>query len=157
MRHFYRQAVQAVGGLLLVLVSRFNASVAADAQHIDDHPGMMSQLGIRKLRPGASPNDPETYNESKASRYDGSLPDALLMKEGTRVTRADQWPQRRAELVERGASAAVGNVHLGTGRCPIYRSREQAALLYPRAVVIFCPHSFTPLIPGVQKVCPLLC
>jgi hypothetical protein len=66
----------------------------------DDHRHMMDQLGIQSLRPGANPNDASTYDESNANRYHESMPDALTMNDGTPVTRPEQWPARRAELVE---------------------------------------------------------
>jgi hypothetical protein len=71
---------------------------SADA--FDDHRHMMDQLGIKSLRPGANPNDASTYDEENANRYRDSMPDALVMNDGTPVTTKDQWPQRRAELVE---------------------------------------------------------
>jgi hypothetical protein len=66
----------------------------------DDHQHMMDQLGIKSLRPGANPNDLGTYDEANANQFRDSMPDALAMKDGTRVTRPEQWPRRRAELVE---------------------------------------------------------
>ena len=35
-----------------------------------------------------------------ANPYTNSLPDVLTMKNGTKVTRPDQWPARRAEIQE---------------------------------------------------------
>lgn len=43
------------------------------------------------------PMEPANYDESRVPTY--TLPDALLMADGTRVQRAEQWPQRRAELL----------------------------------------------------------
>jgi hypothetical protein len=70
----------------------------------EDHGRMMELLGITSLRPGpsgnpAAPNAANT-DESKASPYT-SLPDPLVMKDGERVTTAQQWWQaRRPEIVE---------------------------------------------------------
>lgn len=69
-----------------------------------DHQHLMDQLGIKKLRPGAShdPNSPDAvnYDEAKANVYN-SLPDPLLLKSGKRVTNAKQWrTERRSEIVE---------------------------------------------------------
>jgi hypothetical protein len=75
-------------------------SSKADDQPFDDHQHMMDQLGIKSLRPGANPNDASTYDEENANRYHDSMPDALVMNDGTPVTTKDQWPRRRAELVE---------------------------------------------------------
>ena len=69
----------------------------------EDHQLMMKMLGISELRSGPSgnPNAPNAANtdESKATTYT-SLPDPLIFKDGTKVTTADQWTKRRAEIVE---------------------------------------------------------
>src|SRR5262249_53923871 len=60
---------------------------------------------ITSLRPGANPNDPQAanavnYDESKANPYP-RLPDALVLKNGRKVTSAKIWlQQRRQENVE---------------------------------------------------------
>jgi len=65
---------------------------------------MMELLQIKSLRPGANPNDAKAanavnYDESKANPYP-NLPDALLLKNGRRVTSARiWWSQRRPEIV----------------------------------------------------------
>ncbi len=64
----------------------------------DDHQNMMDQLGITKLRPGR--NGQSKNDEATANPYQDSMPDILTMKDGTKVTSADQWPKRRAEIVE---------------------------------------------------------
>ncbi|MHB1036391.1 MAG: glucuronyl esterase domain-containing protein [Pirellulales bacterium] len=66
----------------------------------DDHQNMMDQLGVKALRRGADPNNQSTFDEATANPYKDSMPDALTMKDGTKVTRADQWPKRRAEILE---------------------------------------------------------
>src|SRR5687768_10439538 len=66
----------------------------------DDHRDMMNQLGVKALRPGPNPNDQSTFDEATANPYKDTLPDALTMKDGTRVTRPEQWPARRAEILE---------------------------------------------------------
>ena len=66
----------------------------------DDHQNMMDQLGIRAIRPGPDPNNPAIFDEATANRYKDSMPDVLKMNDGTKVTRADQWPPRRAEIQE---------------------------------------------------------
>lgn len=81
-----------------ILIS-FTLMSTAFAQQ-DDHQNMMDQLRIKALRPGANPNDQSTFDEAKANRYADSMPDVLKMTDGTRVTRADQWPKRRDEIVE---------------------------------------------------------
>jgi len=64
----------------------------------DDHKNMMEQLGVRALRRGASGQD--KFSEENANPYKHTMPDLLSMKDGTRVTRAEQWPARRAEILE---------------------------------------------------------
>jgi cephalosporin-C deacetylase-like acetyl esterase len=76
------------------------ATAPAARPGVDDHPNMMQQLGLKSLRPGANPNNQAIFDESKANRFADSMPDVLKMQDGTRVTSADQWPKRRAELVE---------------------------------------------------------
>jgi hypothetical protein len=70
-----------------------------------DHKLMMEALKIEKLRRGAdgmnrnSPNA-ANYDESKANVYP-NLPDALALKNGEKVTTAEQWwSKRRPEIVE---------------------------------------------------------
>lgn len=70
-----------------------------------DHKLMMESLKIQSLRRGANgmnPNAPNAanYDESKANPYP-TLPDPLTLKNGDKVTTADQWwMKRRAEIVE---------------------------------------------------------
>jgi hypothetical protein len=88
---------------LIVALSATSWSLADSPnapQPFDDHLNMLDQLGIKSLRPGANPNDPSIYDEANANRYADSLPHALVMNDGTPVTRSQQWPARRAELVE---------------------------------------------------------
>ena len=64
---------------------------------------MMGLLGITALRPGPSGNpkapNAANYDESKANPYP-TLPDPLVLKNGKKVTTAEQWWKRRAEIVE---------------------------------------------------------
>lgn len=67
-----------------------------------DHDNMMQQLGIKKLRPGPSGNESApnhaNYDESSANPFP-LLPDALTLKNGKKITTADQWwKQRRPEI-----------------------------------------------------------
>jgi hypothetical protein len=66
----------------------------------DDHQNMMDQLGVKTLRHGPNPNDQSTFDEATANPFKDTMPDVLTMKDGTKVTRADQWPARRAEILE---------------------------------------------------------
>jgi lysophospholipase L1-like esterase len=79
-----------------------------------DHKNMMDQLGIKALRPGPSGNEKDpnhaNYDESKANPYPG-LPDALTLKNGQKVTSADQWwNQRRPEIVEDFEREVLGRI-----------------------------------------------
>jgi (4-O-methyl)-D-glucuronate---lignin esterase len=79
-----------------------------------DHQNMMDQLGIKALRPGPSGNEKDpnhaNYDEAKANPY-GDLPDALTLKNGQRVTTAEQWwKQRRPEIVEDFEREVVGRI-----------------------------------------------
>ena len=79
-----------------------------------DQQNMMDQLGIKALRPGPSGNERDSnhanYDEAKANPY-GDLPDALTLKNGQRVTSAEQWwKQRRPEIVGDFEREVVGRI-----------------------------------------------
>ncbi len=82
---------------LLILIS---SSPGIAQAGYDDHQNMMDQLGIKAIRGGPNPNNQATFDEAKANPYKDSMPDALRMKDGTKVTKAKQWPKRRAEIAE---------------------------------------------------------
>ena len=71
-----------------------------------DHADMMAQMGITALRPGPNGNpapgspNPANYDPAKANPYP-DYPDVLILKNGTKITTAEQWwKQRRPEIVE---------------------------------------------------------
>jgi len=71
----------------------------------EDHADMMRQLGITKIRPGfngrATAGEPNAANHdpAKANPYP-DWPDVLTLKDGTKVTTAEMWWQkRRPEIV----------------------------------------------------------
>jgi hypothetical protein len=66
----------------------------------DDYQNMLDQLGIKKMRPGRDSKVKDTSDESTANPYKESMPDLMTFKDGTKVKTADQWPKRRAEIVE---------------------------------------------------------
>ena len=68
----------------------------------DDHQNMMEQLGITKARPGRNGRNQtgEGFDEATANIYKDTMPDVLTMKDGTKVTRPEQWPGRCAEILE---------------------------------------------------------
>src|ERR1035441_1318102 len=59
-----------------------------------DHQNMMDQLGIKALRPGPSGNESDAnhanYDEKTANPYP-DLPDVMTLKNGKKVTTADEW------------------------------------------------------------------
>ena len=79
----------------------------------DDHRQMMQQLGIKSLRRGPSSNEQDpnhaNYDEAKANAFT-SLPDALTLKNGQRVTTRALWSRRREELVEEFAREVYGRI-----------------------------------------------
>src|SRR3990172_5661921 len=86
------------------------AESPSDAKPFDDHRHMMDQLGIKSLRPGANPNDQKIYEEANANPYRDSMPDALAMNDGTPVSKPEEWPARRAELVELFENEIYGRI-----------------------------------------------
>src|SRR5438477_12439043 len=79
-----------------------------------DHQHMMDLLGIKALRRGPSGNDSApnhaNYDEALANPYP-DLPDVLTLKNGTKVTTADQWWRlRRPEIAEDMAREVYGRV-----------------------------------------------
>src|SRR5579862_816147 len=77
-----------------------NGQTSSPQTGFDDHQNMMDQLGIKSLRRGPDPNNQSTFDEATANPYKDSMPDVLKMKDGTKVTRARQWPKRRAQILE---------------------------------------------------------
>ncbi|HEY2412338.1 MAG TPA: hypothetical protein VGI40_08860, partial [Pirellulaceae bacterium] len=89
---------------IIVHVSHAQTPSATDAAppQFNDHADMLRQLGITKLRPGRNGQNQtgEGFDEATANPYKDTMPDVLVMKDGTKVTSPDQWPKRRAEIVE---------------------------------------------------------
>ena len=80
----------------------------------EDHQNMMQQLGIKSLRPGPSGNESApnhaNYDESVANPYP-NLPDVLTLKNGKKVTTAqDWWDKRRPEIVEDFEREVLGRI-----------------------------------------------
>lgn len=106
-----------VFGALAVLVCRVEWARQAPPVNWtaeQDHQNMMDQLGIKALRPGPSGNEQSpnhaNYDEAKANPY-GDLPDALTLKNGQKVTSAEQWwNQRRPEIVEDFEREVLGRI-----------------------------------------------
>src|ERR1039458_1653081 len=96
-------------GLMLMLTTASALAQSASGT-FDDHQNMMDQLGIKKLRPGPNPNDQSTFDEATANPYTNSMPGALMMNDGTKVTQPDQWPARRAEIQEAFEREVYGRI-----------------------------------------------
>jgi hypothetical protein len=79
----------------------------------EDHQQMMTQLGIRALRPGPSGNEAApnhaNYDEATANPFP-VLPSLMTRHDGRPVTTAAQWPARRAELLEDFSREVYGRV-----------------------------------------------
>jgi hypothetical protein len=71
---------------------------------------MLDQLGITKVRRGRDARVKDTSDEATASPWKDSMPDLMTFKDGTRVTTADEWPKRRAEIVEQIEREIYGRV-----------------------------------------------
>jgi hypothetical protein len=71
-------------------------------QGYNDHQNMMNQLGVKSLRPGKSGNNQTGpgFEEATSNDWMPTMPDALKMKDGTKVTTPEQWTKRRAEILE---------------------------------------------------------
>jgi hypothetical protein len=76
----------------------------------DDYQNMLDQLGIKKMRRGRDSKVPDTSDEATANPYKDTMPDLMTFKDGTKVTSADQWPKRRAEIVEDFEREVYGKV-----------------------------------------------
>ena len=75
---------------------------------------MMDQLGIKRLRPGFSGDESApnhaNYDPATATPFP-NLPDALMMKNGKKVTTPEMWwKQRRSEIVEDYEREVYGRV-----------------------------------------------
>src|SRR4051794_13310872 len=66
----------------------------------DDYQNMLDRLGIKKVRRGRDSKVKDTSDEATANPWKDTMPDLLTFRDGTKVKTADQWPKRRAEIVE---------------------------------------------------------
>jgi hypothetical protein len=82
-------------------------------QGYNDHKNLEDQLGIKSLRPGKNGNGPQRgkgYEDALANDMMPTLPDVLKMKDGTKVTTREQWPARRAEILEDFVREVYGRI-----------------------------------------------
>src|SRR5437588_9446814 len=96
--------------IILLLPGSSRAQNGAPQPGYDDHKNMMDQKGIKAIRRGPNPNDQSTFDEAKANPYKETMPAVLRMNSGARVTRASQWPKRRAEILEDFAREVYGRI-----------------------------------------------
>jgi hypothetical protein len=68
--------------------------------------GLLGALGVTAC--SSSEGRPPEGADAPAPAEDLNLPDALLLKDGRRVTSQAQWPERRAEIVELFSSQVYG-------------------------------------------------
>jgi sialate O-acetylesterase len=101
----FRAALLGALGLFLSAASLAQSANPAEPTAEQDHQRMLDALNIKSLRPGADPRSPNAsnapnYDESRANPYP-TLPDALVLKSGKRVTTPKMWwDTRRAQIVE---------------------------------------------------------
>jgi hypothetical protein len=76
----------------------------------DDYQHMLDKLGVKKMRKGRDSKVPDTSDEATANPYKDTLPDLMTFKDGTKVTTAEQWQKRRAEIVELFEREAYGKI-----------------------------------------------
>jgi hypothetical protein len=76
----------------------------------DDFQNMLDQLGIQKVRKGRDARVKDTSDEATANPYKDSMPDLMTFQDGTKVKIADQWPKRRAEIVEELEREVYGRI-----------------------------------------------
>ena len=97
-------AVQVTGAYAAAQQGTGAAPNTAKVTAEQDHQRMMDQLGIASIRHGADGNasspNAANYDEAKANPFT-TLPDPLVLKDGTRVTTAKVWwSRRRPEIVQ---------------------------------------------------------
>jgi hypothetical protein len=76
----------------------------------DDYQNMLDQLGVKKVRRGRDSKVKDTSDEATANPYMDSLPDLMTFNDGTKVTKAEQWPKRRVEIVEAFEREVYGRI-----------------------------------------------
>jgi lysophospholipase L1-like esterase len=113
----------APAGLVAAMLCVCAASLAQDAKiaekgkqpdfipaGYDDYQNTLSQLGITKMRRGRDARVADTSSEATANPWKDSMPELFTFKDGTKVTTANQWARRRAEIVEDFEREVYGRV-----------------------------------------------
>jgi hypothetical protein len=78
-----------------------------------DHDRQMRELKISGFPSGPDPYQVATYDEATANPYP-TLPDPLVMNDGTKVTTPAEWAKRRAEIRELFDREVYGRVPRNT-------------------------------------------
>jgi lysophospholipase L1-like esterase len=101
MKIFARSMLGATAPLALAIAcAQTPAGQAQTGQaKFDDHQNMMDQLGLKTIRRGPDPNNQSTFDEAVANPYKDSMPDALTLRDGTKVTTPAMWGKRRQEIL----------------------------------------------------------
>ena len=108
-------------GLLLIASASFTATAQGQGTAknnrpafvpagYDDYQNMLDQLGIKKVRSGRDGRVRDASSEATANPYRDTMPDLLTFKDGAKVGSADQWPKRRAEILEDFEREVYGRV-----------------------------------------------
>jgi len=127
-----------MGSALFAQQAAPTAGTTSGMTTAEDHKNMMEQLGINALRPGPSgtetaPNH-ANYDEATANPFP-VLPDVLTLKNGKKVTNADQWKQRRAEIVEDFDREVLGRVPKNTPKVTWTVVKTGTGTVGPQAAV----------------------
>jgi hypothetical protein len=106
----------AILGIAVLAAQMPNAAAQAEMKKLTDidHQNMMTQLGIKKLRPGPSGNEKDpnhaNYDPALANPFP-DYPEILKLKNGKKVASADVWwKQRRPEIVEDFEREVLGRI-----------------------------------------------
>ncbi|HEY7309834.1 MAG TPA: hypothetical protein VH643_10790 [Gemmataceae bacterium] len=125
MNPFVRYGLRSAGAALLIagLLFASTSSTAQDTKKsgkgkqpdfipegYDDYQNMRDQLGIKKMRKGRDGRGADSSREATANPHKETMPDLMTFKDGTKVTSAKQWPQRRAEIVEEFEREVYGRI-----------------------------------------------
>jgi hypothetical protein len=114
-RHGLRAAAAVLLALVLLApVASLGQGTGRQADFIppgyDDYQNILDQLGIKKMRKGRDARVKDTSDEATANPYKDSMPDLMTFKDGKQVKAADQWPKRRAEIVEEFERDVYGRI-----------------------------------------------
>src|SRR6516165_665477 len=111
--HDSMQWTLAVPVLLVLAVGTTQQSPVAMLTSQQDHDRQMRVLKISGFPAGPDAYQAATYDEATANPYP-TLPDPLVMNDGTKVATPAQWTKRRAEIKEFFDREVYGRVPANT-------------------------------------------